>query len=328
MTKQAPWRLSMPPRPRGDVPTRKNQSRSPGIEPVASLLHAIHVAGTDAGLWPRVLERFRGTLNARVVLLAHHEFGSGAHATIHVSPSHGAFREEIAAYGARIPWFLSSDEYPPGRVMTGDALVGARDIRRTDFYRGFLQPHGLLHMLCGVVDHSATGVHLLLAYRAENQRPFGSSDCAELKILLQHVTLSLKNQWRLQEADDLSRALTTLVDHDINPTMLVDADGSIVYSNPAARQLLDAAIGLRSGSGALRAVTETDQRFLRNAINEAARRDRCGTSDESSVLNLSGAPGAPSLVLVLRPAGCLYKREMGVREASGHDFGAGRPDAA
>ncbi len=303
----------MPPRPRGAVRMTRTDSRSPVDEPAASLLHAIHVAGSESGMWPRVLDQFRRKLKARVVLLAHHEFHTGSHATLHASPLDGSFCEGIAAFGARIPWFLSSDEYPTGRVMTGDALVGARDIRRTDFYRGFLQPHGLLHMLCGVVDHRATGVHLLLAYRAENQRPFDARDRAELKILLEHVTLSLKNQWRLQEADDLSRALLMLSDHDANPTILVTADAVVVYRNRAAAQLLETGTDLRAEGNRVRAATATDQRMLGNAIGNLARRDFPGTSSEPVVLNIAGTQNTPSLVLVLRPAGHAYNREVGAR---------------
>ena len=219
----------------------------------------------------------------------------------------------MAAYSARNPWFLSSAAYVPRRVMTGTELISDTDLRRTDFYRGFLQPRGLLHLLCGVVDQRARGAHFLSAYRAENQGGFEAHEKAELEVLLDHVTLSLQSQWRWQEADDLAHALLTLADHDSNPAILVTADGEPIYRNPAAELLLDRNHGLRLDGTRLVAASAGDQRLLSETIARVAGRDPARSAEGPAVLTMACAAPLPPVVVVVRAAGQVFTRQAGTR---------------
>lgn len=168
----------------------------------ASLLRTIHAAGADANAWPEALSQLRRHLDARVVTLGHHEFSTGSDVAMCESSDTGTFSQDMAAFSARNPWFLSSGDYVPGRVMTGEDLIGCSDLRRTDFYRGFLQPRGLLHLLCGVVDQRDRSAYCVSIYRAEDQQAFDERKKAELKRLLDHITLSLQSHWRWQAAEE------------------------------------------------------------------------------------------------------------------------------
>ncbi len=278
-----------------------------------SLVRAIHAASVRADAWPGVLEQLRQYLDASVVTLGHHEFTTGSDSALFESPDNQRFSQDMAAYSARNPWFLSSEDYIPGRVMTGDELISHSDLRRTDFYRGFLQPRGLLHRLCGVVAQRACGAHFLSAYRAEDQGAFSAHEKAELEFLLDHIAFSLESQWRWQEADDLSRALLSLTDHDANPVILVTADAEPIYRNPAAGHLLDQRIGLRLDGTRLVAASPGDQRLLRETIARVARSDSAQAASSPSVVTLACTPPTPPVVAVVRAAGQVFMREAGVR---------------
>ena len=277
------------------------------------LVREIHSAGLSAAEWPGVLEHLRLLLDARIVTLGDHEFATGFDSALLASPDDGAFGREMSAFSARNPWFLSSDEYVPGRVMTGDELISQSDLRRTDFYRGFLQPRGLLHRLCGVVVRRGSGAHLLSAYRAEDQCAFGAREKAELEILLDHITLSLQSHWRWQEAEDLARALLAQSDHDSNPMILVTADAEPIYRNPAAEQLLDLGVGLRFDGTRLVASSRADQRLLRETIARVAQSGPGHAAASPSVVTLACTPPAPPVVVVVRTAGQVFLRKAGVR---------------
>lgn len=279
----------------------------------ASLVRAIHAAGADAHAWPQVLEQLRWHLDARVVTLGHHAFATGADAVLCESSDSGTFSRDMAAFSARNPWFLSSDDYVPGRVMTGEDLIGLGDLRRTDFYRRFLQPRGLLHLLCGVVDQRAQGVHCVSVYRAEDQAAFDAQQRAELACLLDHITLSLRSQWRWQEADELARALLGLSDQDTRPTLLVTGDAEPVYRNRAADRLLDSQLGLRLEDTRLVAASPADRRLLHDTIARLAQDDPAHAM-VPAVLTLACAPPLPPVVVVLRAAGQVFARQAGVRQ--------------
>ena len=281
--------------------------------PAKSLVRAIDAASVSATEWSGVLEQLRRLLDARIVTLGYHEFTSGSDSALLESPDDADFGKSMAAYSARNPWFLSSDDYVQGRVMTGDELISHNDLRRTDFYRGFLQPRGLLHRLCGVVAQRGCGAHLLSAYRAEDQGAFEAREKAELEVLLDHITLSLQSQWRWQEADDLAHALLAQSDHDANPLMLVTADAEPIYRNPAAEHLLDLGVGLRLDGTRLVATSRADQRLLRETIARVAQADPTNAAASPSVVTLACAPPAPPVVVVVRAAGQVFMRQAGVR---------------
>lgn len=280
-------------------------------ESMAALVRAIHAAGVDAGQWPGVLERLRADLDASVVTIGRHEFASGIDAALCESPDDLHFSRDIAAFAARNPWYLSSGDYVAGRVLTGDELVSSSDLKRTDFYRGFLRPRGLLHRLCGVVAQRGSSAYLLSAYRSEARGAFDAADKSALRALLDHVTLSLEAQWRWQEADDLAHALLALSDHDEHPILLVGAQSEVVYRNPAAMRLLDRGVGLRPDGARVVAASPADQRVLREAIALAAQ-ERPAQAAPRVVALVQAATAVP-MVVVVRALGSVFVPSAGER---------------
>jgi DNA-binding CsgD family transcriptional regulator len=278
---------------------------------IAILLRTIHAAGGDADAWPEALSQLRRHLDARVVTLGHHEFSTGSDVAMCESSDVGTFTEAIAAFSARNPWFLSSEDYVPGRVMTGEDLIGRSDLRRTDFYRGFLQPRGLLHLLCGVVDQQDRGAYCVSIYRAEDQQAFDEREKAELRRLLDHITLSLQSHWRWQAAEELSQALLSLSDHDARPMLLVSGDSETIYRNLAAEHLLESRQGLQLDRTRLVASSNSDRRLLSEAI---ARLARPGNADSPAVLTMASNPSTPPMVVVVRAVGQVYARQAGARQ--------------
>jgi DNA-binding CsgD family transcriptional regulator len=285
-----------------------HDERSPTM---AGLVRAIHAAGVDPGQWSGVLEQLRKDFDASVVTIGRHEFASGADAALYESPDDLHFSHDIAAFAARNPWFLSSDDYVAGRIISGEDIVSTRDLKRTDFYRGFLQPRGLLHRLCGVVAQCGSSAYLLSAYRREERGTFDGADKDELHSLLGHVALSLESQWRWQEADDLAHALLALSDHDEHPVMLVTAQSEAVYRNPAADRLLAHASGLRLDGARVLAASPADQRVLREAIAQAAQDDPAHAAPH--VVALAHAAAAAPMVVVVRTAGSVFASSTGAR---------------
>lgn len=279
-----------------------------GAGGVLPLVHAIHAAGVGMADWPAVLDALRHHLEAQVITLALHEFATGAETPLFEAPADAQFSRDMAAFAARNPWFLASDEYRDGRVMTGDELIAPADLRRTDFYRGFLEPRNLLHRLCGVVARRSGAAHVLSAYRTAGQPPFGPRERTDLELLVGHVALALQCQWRWQEADDLAHALLGLSDRDANAALLVTAQGELVYRNPAADRLLEHGIGLRLDGGRLVAASTADRRLLADTIARMARPDD-SVAATPAVVTLACPPPAPPVIVIVRAAGPVFRAD-------------------
>jgi DNA-binding CsgD family transcriptional regulator/PAS domain-containing protein len=287
-------------------------SSDDGSGSVGTLVRAIHAAGLGSTAWSEVLGHLRRRLDAKVVTLGQHEFASGGEATWCESPGDERFGADLATYAARNPWFLSSEDYVAGRVMTGEELISNADLRRTDFYRGFLRPRGLLHLLCGVVAHRAQGTHFVSVYRAEDQAAFGARERAELGVVLDHLTLSLEGQWRWQEADELAHALLALTDREAGAAILVTGDGTPIYRNPAAEQLLERQLGVRLDGERVVAASGADRRLLAETIARQSQADATAAA-APAVLTLACAPPLPPVVAVVRAAGQVFSRQAGTR---------------
>lgn len=279
--------------------------------PIVALVRDIHAASRSEHEWTQVLCGLRDELHARSVTLGQHEFTTGHGRTLCDAPDDAGFRDAYCAYATRNPWFLSSDEYLPGRVMTGEELISNHELQRTDFYRGFLKPHNLLHRLCGVVARRGSRVYFVAAHRGEDQPAFGVREKSELQFLLSHLTLSMENQWRIRHSGDLSQALMRIVDQNDCATLLVSSEGALIYRNPMAHELLARGIALRCDGTRLAALNSADQRALRQAIAAATASGAPPGPDDATALTLSIPSGAQPLVLIVRSAGQMFIAESG-----------------
>lgn len=284
-------------------------------EPKANLeplLYRIH-ASTDAdGDWGNVLEMLRDRLAARLATLSRHHFASGQGAVICAFPDDPGFRSDYPRYAPRNPWFLSSEEFAPGRVMTGDELLSNRELVKTDFYRGLLKPHGLFHCLSGVAARRGQLVYCVNVHRGEQEMAYGEREKAALKAVLAHLSLALENRWRLRQSGDLTRVIMGIVDRHPHPSLLVDVDGRVVHCNRSAAALSVPRSGLCIEGARLTAATAIDRAALREAIREVATRAAgSDPADAPRAVTLS-VPGARHPVVVLvHAAGRVFRTETG-----------------
>lgn len=275
------------------------------------LLYRIHAWSDASGDWGEVLALLRARLDGRLATLARHHFVSGHGQVICENPESPAFRVAYAAYASRNPWFLSSTEYTGGRVLTGDELLSNRDLIRTDFFRGLLEPQGLLHYIAGVAARRGPLMYYVSVHRGPDQSPFGEREKASLRAVLAHVSLALGNRWRLRETSDLMKVMMGVVDRYPHPCLLIDAEGRVVHGNRSAAEHAVASVGLCIQDRMLAAALPIDRLALRQAIRDVAASAAHGTADSTRAVTLS-VPGAghPAVVSV-HAAGSVFDAESG-----------------
>jgi len=278
-----------------------------------ALAREIHAAGASHTHWCDVAANMNEVLNARSVVLGQHKFSSGQGVALYNAPFSEAFRRDYAAFSARDPWFLSSDDYTVGRVMTGEEVLENRELLRTDFYRGFLKPYSLFHRLCGVVARRLDFAYFIAAHRGEDQEPFGERERESLRFLVEHVMLATENHWQLLSATELAGAMMGIIDQNPNAIFLVSPDGNIIYQNLGAGALLARGAALRVDSSRLAAVNSTHQRALRQAILGVTEVVVGRVTDESLVISLDSTNDQEPIVAIVRAAGEIFLAELGKR---------------
>ena len=267
-----------------------------------SLIHSIHAAAGHQRRWEAAIAGLRGVLRGRAAVLARHDFTSGRGEWLFESPTNPAERAAYAAeHSARNPWFISSLDYRPGRVMTGEELLEARALRRTDFYRHCLKPLGLYHRLCGVVSRRDDVVYYADVLRGRSQPAFDDEDRTLFGSILRHLTVSLENHWRLVHAHGENRALRSIMDRIDSAVFVVDSGTRVLLANAQSEGLLEEFEGLELRGARIAAASRAEDRALREAIAEAATSSTTG--GDARILTISNPKGLHPLVLTITPAG-------------------------
>ena len=237
---------------------------------------------------------FRG----RVAVLACHDLAAGRGEWLFESPVNPLERQAYAVeYSVRNPWFASSLEYRPGRVMTGDDLIDAEALRRTDFYRRHLKRLGLYHRLCGVVLRREDLVYYAEVFRGRNQPPFDADDRALFGSILRHLTISLGNHQRLLSEHGENCALRSVLDRLDAAAFVVDEEGWILLANARSAEFLESFEGIEIRGGRLAAVSRAENRALLEAIAAAAESGVSAADPEAKIVTLS-CPSEPYPAMV------------------------------
>ncbi|AUN93686.1 helix-turn-helix transcriptional regulator [Pseudazoarcus pumilus] len=270
---------------------------------ISALLYSIHATTHDDGAWGDTLCQLRDWLDSRWTTIARHHFLSGHGEILHHAPDDPDLNHTYAEHAARNPWFLSSEEYSTGTVLRGTDLLGMQELKRTDFYRKLMQPHGLLHRLCGVAARRGDLIYYIAAHRGEDQPDFSNDDRARLSDVLAHLSLALENGWKQREARDFGLALTEVIEQTAVATFLTDADSQILFRNRAAELLLEQDSGLIAPRNCLSAISGADRLALHEAVRGVASRVRAGESRSPQVLSISTPSGVHPTVVSVYPAG-------------------------
>jgi len=275
------------------------------------LLYRIHAWSDASSDWSDVLALLRDRLDGRLATLSRHHSVSGRGEIICEAPNNPAFRVAYAQYASRNPWFLSSDEYTAGRVLTGDELLSNRDLVKTDFYRGLLKPEGLLHYIAGVAVRRGPLICCVCVHRGEDQAPFGEREKTSLSTVLAHVSLALRNRWRMRETSDLMNVMKGVVNRYPHPCLLIDADGRVVICNRSAGAHGVPSVGLCIEGGSLAAAVPIDRPALRQAIKDVAASAVKGAADTTRAVTLSVPGGKHPAVVSIHAAGRVFEADTG-----------------
>jgi DNA-binding CsgD family transcriptional regulator len=283
---------------------------SPELE---SIIARLHQATGRIDDWTEVLAGVRELFQGRLAALGRYHFLSGQGSKIAVTPPNEPFRSEYATQHAiRNPWFIASQEYRSGRVMTGDELLRQDDLIRTDFYQQFLRKYGLHHRLCGVLTRTEESTLYLDVYRDDTQPAFGDHDKRVLHSVIGHLAPALENHWALLHLDSLNRLLQAVVDGFAPAIFLVDRDGLLLFASHKAPELLDGTTGLQRRGARLAAGNRMEDRALLEAIAQIAGHepspDGAGIKDAGiKVVPLFNGNGngnrSHPLVITAHPAG-------------------------
>ena len=224
----------------------------------------IYDAALDSALWPDVLAKIACFVGAQACMLitkspaksvtACHPFGIDArHLQLYVE-----------FYGDLDPMTtLQSPEL--GRIVGVSDIVPPEDFRKSDFYRDWLRPQGLIDAASVKLDRTATNCAYLVVMRGEANGLVDDEMRQRMQLVIPHLRRAKAIELRQAEAATFADILNNLN----TSIFLVDSDGAILHANAAATALQRAGELLRAVRGRLTASDAAAEQSLRDVLTAA-----------------------------------------------------------
>ena len=190
---------------------------------------------------------------------------------------------------------------PPGKVVTQRELVPDKELLESEYYRNYLEPIGIFHIL-GVDTLEPDGMlaRLRIARRA-NEEPFKARHKNLCERLLPHLRRAIALHARLSRTESERDLYAGAVDQLSVATVILDERGRALNTNSVARHILQQADGITLEADHLKLSSRNQDIELQQLIEAAITAQRAGTPGMARALRVSRPSGAPELGLVIRP---------------------------
>ena len=190
---------------------------------------------------------------------------------------------------------------PPGQVVTQRELVPDSELRGSEYYRNYLEPIGLFHIL-GVDTVEPDGMQARLrAARRPDEAAFDDSHKALFERLLPHLRRAIQIHARLNRVESERDLYADAVGHMALATLVLDERGKILNSNTIAEALLQQSDGISVSDERLHLSDREADSLLQSLVEEAISAQRSGTTSVARALRVPRPSSQQAYGLVVRP---------------------------
>ncbi len=242
----------------------------PSDADLADLAAAFYEAALDPALWPGVLERVRTAFGAMAVVASGYDLSRMQGFLFDAGSDPAAIESYTAHYVRTDPLVAPLIRHPPGRVFSYETLMPKAAFLRTEFCNDWVRPQGIGHALYALSVRDGPLVGGFGMTRGRHQAEFDGRTAAALEALLPQLGRAVRTTWRLAAAEARGAGMEALLCRLPQAALLLAADGTVLYANPAAEALLRRGDGLTTARGRLCAARPCDDAAFRRALAGAA----------------------------------------------------------
>ena len=237
---------------------------------LSDLIGVLYDAAVNPSLWECAIERaayFVGGTGAALICkdvgarnaVAQHEFGFQRLPVALFEP----------IYAAAEPHFLGDIEQP---IATTD-LIPFGELRRTELYRQWARPQGLVDFISAVLDRTTISSAIFGVFRHERNGLVDDRARRQMRLIAPHIRRAVLIDRMFEFKAGEVATFVDALDGLSTGMYLVAAEGRLLHANAAGRATLDAGDILRSIGGRLVAADARVQRTLRDVFAAAGQGD-------------------------------------------------------
>lgn len=210
------------------------------------LVHSVYDAALEPEMWPEVLGRIAGLLEATSALLftpLHSPADGGFLFTVNIPAPVGMHHApHSCAENSHAAVAIEKGALSTGAVVFGDALVPLETLRQTHPAGEFPTLPDTVPRASGMVLDGSEPYTLptaLTLFRGLNAAPFDAGHVELLERLVTHLSRAFRMAFQLRDARLQLASSVAVLDSLASAVMLLGHGDRITYGNPAAKALLE-----------------------------------------------------------------------------------------
>jgi DNA-binding CsgD family transcriptional regulator len=185
-----------------------------------------------------------------------------------------------------------------GEMATTTDLLSQGELRRTCFYKEWLQPQGFVDTLQASLDKSATDSVDLCFMRDGENGMFDNAARDRLRLIIPHLRRAVLVGKLVDRTTAQAATFGDALDGICAGLFLVDAAGQIVHANASGQAMLAQGVLVRGSSGKLTTHDTSAARGLSEIFSSAAR-DGASSGPQVGAVPLTGRGGEHYVAHVL-----------------------------
>lgn len=226
----------------------------------------------------------------------------------------------LTAFALLNPYRLAVPALPAGRLYSSEALLPARALARSSFYRRWLAEGPVRAGCIGWIELGGGEIGTLgFGYigNAGEARGFDAAAIAAVERLMPHLQRVLSLQHRFDSQRAIGAAAIGRYERYRIGTLVVDGEGRVLFANSVAQQLCERGEGLLLRNGYIDALAPAEAATLMQAIRDCLLPDAVGHGAGAvRLLRVSRSGGGAPFSLACSASGDARAREVHAGAAS------------
>jgi DNA-binding CsgD family transcriptional regulator len=276
-----------------------------------SLVGLIYAGSLEAMPWQSFLPYLRELMDAHAVSLVLRPPATGDRGVI-LNCRRGENLEQSDGLADPNDWeaityreqFFALDPFvnlPPGKVVTQQELVPDEELLASEYYRDYLEPIGVFHILgVDTVEPNGMIARLRLA-RQRDEGPFSEAQKKLCERFLPHLRQAIQIHARLNRTTSERDLYAGAVDQLSVASIILNEQGLVLSTNAMARRILDKKDGIALLDEALHLGNRSENERLQRLIRDTIGTQLAGETSMARALRVSRPSGLPDFGLVIRP---------------------------
>ncbi|WP_207887296.1 helix-turn-helix transcriptional regulator [Pseudomonas sp. 30_B] len=191
-------------------------------------------------------------------------------------------------------------DLPNGQVVTLDEFVSREDWLASEFYRNFLEPAGVFHILGADIRSSNGALCRIRVCRGIESPAFTNDEKAVLAHFVPHLERSVMLHTQINRIETERNLYAGAVDQFAVGTIILDEAGKILQTNQVAESLLREKDGLKISGDTLQVGTPRDNQAFRRLVKQALQSQKGSQPSVVEAMRVQRPSGRADLGVIVR----------------------------